>query len=95
MDEHNSSLGFTIREVIEWNNDRNHKFIEILGYVLSVDSSVLYKARILNTNDETIIHYNSLLYILLIVSIPNEFEDVDIEKAKNSMSSNDLERLWK
>jgi len=95
LDEHNSSLGFTIREVIEWNNDRNHKFIEILGYVLSVDSSVLYKARILNTNDETIIHYNSLLYILLIVSIPNEFEDVDIEKAKNSMSSNDLERLWK
>ena len=95
MDEHNSSLGFTIREVIEWNNDRNHKFIEILGYVLSVDSSVLYKARILNTNDETIIHYNSLLYILLVVSIPNEFEDMDIEKAKNSMSSNDLERLWK
>ena len=54
----------------------------------------MYRARVLNTNDETIVHHNSLSHVLPVASIPNEFEDVDIERAEQSLSSDDLERLW-
>ena len=62
--------------------------------VLSVDSSILFKAQVLNTNDETIVYHHSLSNTLPVESIPNEFEDIDIKKAENEMPSNDLERLW-
>ena len=90
----NSNLGFSIGEIAEWNNNGDCKFVEIVEIVPSVDSSVLFKARVLNTNDETIVHHNSLSNILPIASIPNEFEELDIDRVENAMSSDDLERLW-
>ena len=64
-------------------NSGNHKFVEILGHVPLIDTLVLYKARILNFSNETIVHRDFISPIHSIASTPNEFDEVDTKRAEN------------
>ena len=88
-----SKHDFDIGKLVEWNDNGEHKFVEILDHVLSKDSTILNKARVLSSTDEFFLTIITLSCVLLVPSAPNEPDDINISASRNELSTEYIEML--
>ena len=72
---------------------RDNKFVEIVKHLPSIEENVMYKVRVLNSNDEVVVPEYMLDRMLPIVQLPENCEDINVDEVSGLLTKEDLERL--